>query len=715
MNAPVPGLRAPLLELLGRRENEPTDLFDPSLGGAEPSDGLGQAQGPTTVPWPSAEAAAAPGAGLAQLWARRWRLLGAALLGAALAAVWALGLATPRYLATAVLLSSAEEAPVGIDAAALPGLSAFGGSATALNTEVEILRSRRLAGQVVDRLLLTGDAEFNNALPASGSARNRMRAGARSLLAATTPLLPPDLTDRLVDMTRTLLHPDPVPPAAARAVTIDRLMAAVSVRNIPDSLILEVTAESVAPAKARRIANTLARLYLADQADSRSASASEAAAWLADRVEGLDKDLSQAESRLADFAAGMSLISAESLGVLSARLKELRQRIAQKGQAGDSARLRQLRGLEASLAAQHARQAGDLATLSQLQREAAASRLIHAHFLGRLKETAARAGAGRAESRLLAKAETPLSAAQPQPLLAVVLAATLAVLALAARIMLAEAGRQTLRSPDELAGVGLPVLGLPVLGQTLARSGGRKQARAAQAELDAIAAMIRTKDRRGQGKSATPEKGRLLLVTASLPGEGHQALALELAQKLAPALGTPPAQNPPRVLLIDPGRGRGKGRGLHSALTRAAERVMGTPEAEDAPEWAGATLRPHLDQVEVLGGRADAGIHPWTALLEQARKRYDLVVLAAPPVLSGPLTPLLVPMADAVVHAVAWERTQTPVLHRALRQLWRHQGAPSGAVRMTGKGAGKLTSGLVLTGVRAKRMRALGYAEYRPA
>lgn len=54
----------------------------------------------------------------------------------------------------------------------------------------------------------------------------------------------------------------------------------------------------------------------------------------------------------------------------------------------------------------------------------------------------------------------------------------------------------------------------------------------------------------------------------------------------------------------------------------------------------------------------------WAVLLDEVRRRYDLVVLVAPPVLTGPLTPLLVPMADAVVHAVAWDRTQTPVLHR---------------------------------------------------
>ena len=95
----------------------------------------------------------------------------------------------------------------------------------------------------------------------------------------------------------------------------------------------------------------------------------------------------------------------------------------------------------------------------------------------------------------------------------------------------------------------------------------------------------------------------------------------------------------------------------------------------------------------------------WAVLLDKVRRRYDLVVLVAPPVLTGPLTPLLVPMADAVVHAVAWDRTQTPVLHRALRRLWHLRGAPlQEAARMTG--------GLVLTGVRPKRMRALGYAEY---
>lgn len=289
-----------------------------------------------------------------------------------------------------------------------------------------------------------------------------------------------------------------------------------------------------------------------------------------------------AESRLADFAAGMSLISAESLGVLSARLKELRQRIAQKGQGGRQRAAAPVARARGHFGRPACRQASDLATLSQLQREAAASRLIHAHFLGRLKETAARAGAGRAESRLLAAAETPLAPGQPQPLLA----ATLAVLALAARIMLAEAGRQTLRSPDELAG-----LGVPVLGQTLARAGGggKQAARAAQAELDAIAAMMmRQKDRRGQGKSTTSEKGGCCWSRPLCRARGMRRL-----HGLAQALGAP--SKPPRVLLVDPRAGRG----LHTALTRATKRLWGHPGAKEAPEWAGTSHRPPLDQVEI--------------------------------------------------------------------------------------------------------------------
>ncbi|APX91405.1 hypothetical protein BV394_16060 (plasmid) [Brevirhabdus pacifica] len=725
MNAPVTGLRAPLLDLLGRRASAAPGT---ALGRAAPAPRPAIAEVADPLPDHRIEGAG----GLSALWARRWRLVAAALLAAGLAAGWAFGLAVPRYLATAVLLSSTEEAPAGIDTAALPGLSAFGGSSTALNTEVEILRSRRLAGRVADRLNLVEEAEFNpDLLPPSPLSQTLTKALSEGLF----PHLPPALAARA----RAVLIPAPSTPASRRAAAIDRLMAAVSVRNIPDSLILEVTAESAAPDLARRIADTLVEVYLADQARSRSDSATEAAAWLADRVEGLDRDLARAEGRLAEFTGRMNLVSAESLATLSARLKELRQRIAQQEEAegkalnggaegagkgaangeAESPRLRQLRGLEARLAARHAGQAGDLAHLTRLEREVAASRLIHAHFLGRLKETAARAGAGRAESRLLAAAETPLLPAQPRPLLAMVLAATLGLLAMAARVMLAESGRQGLRSLDELE-----AMGLPVLGQTLARRRFRRTAGPeAGAELSAIAAGLLPLPAQGvrtgaESRGAEEGAGRLLMFTASLPGEGHGALARalvpELLAQLRPELRGA-LRAAPRVLLIEAGRG---GR-LCTALERATAALSGHQNglregqgegpSSAAPSLLDGLVTPAEGGLRILGGRpgrrkASAGLPAWRALLEAARRENDLVILVAPPVLTAPLAPLLAPLADAVIHAVAWEHTPVPVLRRALRRLWRLHDRDGALAAMGG--------GLVLTGVDRRRMRAMGHAGY---
>jgi uncharacterized protein involved in exopolysaccharide biosynthesis len=94
------------------------------------------------------------------LWRRRAVIIGTALFLCLFAVVILVQL-TPRYTATSLLsLQTRSEAVVDIQAV-ISGLST---DASVIRTELDILASRRLLGQLVDRLNLEQDPEFNPAL-----------------------------------------------------------------------------------------------------------------------------------------------------------------------------------------------------------------------------------------------------------------------------------------------------------------------------------------------------------------------------------------------------------------------------------------------------------------------------------------------------------------------------------------------------------------------
>ncbi len=275
----------------------------------------------------------------ATLWRGRWRIAAAGLLAALAVGAWAAMLATPQYRATVTLVMAASDsaAPIGLENV-VPGL---GGSSVEANTEVEILRSRTLLAGVADSLSLYDDPRLNPTLTPPGPAKARWRALAAGLGLPDSWYAPP-------------------PP---RAATIDALAQRYAVRNMPDSRVFEVTATSPDPAQAADLANTLARLYLADQVALKQAKAAR--------------------------AAEMELVDATALQGLSAQLAGIRDRIgarrsdlAARGITGTRAddQMRAMLEMEAALSAQLRRQSQDLVTLGQLQLEAAASREIYEHF-----------------------------------------------------------------------------------------------------------------------------------------------------------------------------------------------------------------------------------------------------------------------------------------------------------------------------------------------
>ncbi len=172
------------------------------------------------------------------------------------------------------------------------------------------------------------------------------------------------------------------------------------------------------------------------------------------------------------------------------------------------------------------------------------------------------------------------------------------------------------------------------------------------------------------------EGAQILMITSAGPGEGKSTTARWLAETLA-ASGS-------RVLLIDadlrkPSVHRYLEADRNTGLTSV---VLGEISLEDAvvrpSEASGLELLPSgplpPNPPEMFGKES------FLRLLEEARKRYDWVVLDTPPVISVTDPVVCSPLADMVLFVVQYGRLDRRVVIGALRQLARAGARVVGAV-----------------------------------
>lgn len=603
------------------------------------------------------------------LWRHKLWLLSAAALGGACALAWALFVAVPTYQATTLLMrEEADITQISLEGM-VPGLT---GGDTAVNTEVEVLRSRPLLAEVVTELGLLDSPEFNPTLRPPGLLQ-RLRAALMSLRAA------PPAMDPQVRAALTL------------TATIDDLNDHISVRNIPDSMVFEVVAESPDRVEAAAIANALARAYIRRQLSLKFSAAETATLWMADRVAELESDLQAAERRANAFAAQANVISPDTLEALTLQLADVRQRIAARS-ASDTPRSRaQLPPLlaeEAMLAEKILKQSTDQVTLEQLMREAAASRLVYESFLGRLKEAQLQQGIQQADSTILSHAEIAEAPARPRPILVAVLGMILG-LGLAGGIVLRrEAGRANFRAAEELeTATGKTVLGqVPLLSERRRRGMlGYLAAKPGSAPAEAVR-NLRT-SLLGQGRRPP----RVIMVTSSAPGEGKTTQTLLLAQSIG--------QMGKRVLVIEADIRRRSfadyinmpkdAPGLADVIAQIGDTDVSVLQPEGLP----------FDVLPCGTTRAAAGDlfaqAGFGALIRTARKSYDIVLIDTPPVLVVPDARAIGPYADAVLYVVQWDQTDHRSVTQGLRAL---------------ATVGVDVSGLVLTQVHPRRQKSYGVA-----
>lgn len=299
---------------------------------------------------PAAEIAAGSGGSdlvdirelLSVLWRRRAVILGTALFLCVLALVVLLQL-TPRYTASVLLtLETRNEAVIDIQAV-MSGLSA---DASVIQTELDIISSRRLLGKLVDHLKLLQDPEFNPALRDDTSVlqvldpRTYLSADWLMALGLHESAEPISEEDRL---------------AQERARVIDNLRQALSVSNPGLSYTIKIAFESESPKKAARLANTLAEIYLEDQLEAKFEATERATEWLSTRISDLRQRVLEAETAVQAYREEHAIIESVGEGTIGEQqLAELNIDLvnAKTALAEAEARYRQVRARgEASAAA----------------------------------------------------------------------------------------------------------------------------------------------------------------------------------------------------------------------------------------------------------------------------------------------------------------------------------------------------------------------------
>ncbi len=676
----------------------------------------------------------APGVPLRQLFGV---LMQRAPLGLAVAAVVFVtvlaffALKTPSYTAVGSVLIDPKHQNLAETAQPQSGLPP---DTSAVDTQVEILRSDALAQAVVQRLRLYNDPEFNSA----------MQPGLFG--AAHAPMIEPDA--------RTLAR-------------VTRVFEGHSwAHRAGLTYVVQAGFSSTSPRKAAAIANTIMDTYLSRQLDEKLNSVTRANSQLGMSLEKMRQDAEAAEARVQEYKNAHGLLSAEGATMAEQEVSTLNQQVAlakaeaaekaarlgaaqaqlhngnggsdvgaalgsetirelRKKEAETSVRLAQLKAdfkpeypevkrtqaelddvrsqiqaeinrilsslradaaaaarREASLAGSRGSAQGGLTANSQAQvgllallQRAEATKQIYEAYLNRAKQVAAEGSLQQADASVSSPAALPIAPSSPNMKIAALLAFLGGLIAGAGAMLLAEYWDRHLRSRlDVERELGVPFAGtLPDFNSVKPRG-----LRTTPAEylvdqpFSGFAEAFRNL-RVFLANATRADDARLIALTSAVPREGKSVTSLCLARTLA--------LSGSRVALVDCDlRQRGVSKLIGDRETGLVEVVKGEARLRDA------LVRDDKTDLIILpaSGKSvpfDLFTDPAAdEVFRQLANQFEYVILDLPPVLGVADARILAAKADRVLYVVHWNKTPLRTAQSAIDILQECGASVAGAL-----------------------------------
>jgi polysaccharide biosynthesis transport protein len=173
-----------------------------------------------------------------------------------------------------------------------------------IQTQIEILKSKKVSRSVIEQLRLFQDPEF----------------------------LDPSLKDVIFGFLFGLFGSAEKPPAEpSESLVKRRVLAALqdrlSVTRIGQSYVMDLSVRSTNPEKAARIANVVASAYIEDQLDAKYAATRQASNWLQERMQELQAQTSAQQRAVAEFREKNNIVDAGGRLINDQQLSELNSQL----------------------------------------------------------------------------------------------------------------------------------------------------------------------------------------------------------------------------------------------------------------------------------------------------------------------------------------------------------------------------------------------------
>lgn len=587
-------------------------------------------------------------------WRRKLLLFIALLLSTALGVFYVQSLPNLYEAEAKLILESEEENASGLDALS-QGLS---DDDAELNSQIEVIKSRKLIGSVVTELELATDPEFVAHLREPSIISKSIR-WVREKLGMSTNAEPPNPYDS----------------------AIDQLTKNLSATIVPKTHVFKIRLETQNSDKSVAIVNALSAAFVGDQIEAKKASTEKAVIWLNQKVTVLGENLTAAEAKEADFRSQTErsvteqdlMQSNQNLKVARGRydsfVSSLERLTGSRVPASDrditrmNSILRDISELEGIVKAQN----DDLLQILQLQRESEAARNIYTQFANRLNEIEVQEGLHESDVRVLSAAVERPIATKPRKALTVLVFGILGLLACATYILARKFMDRSFNDPVELqAALGIPVIGAiptaPVSNRRKLLNYVLKRPSSGIMESirDLRTSLISSKS---GGGNPSHRMGTALLFTSSIPAEGKTTSSILLSLNAA-ALDK-------KVLLIECDLRRSTFRTYFGPQTK-----MGLLNCiqQDAG-WESAIWSEPRTNADIIFGGASAGKNAgdifasedFANFIDRMRERYDLIVLDSPPVLPVPDARLIANHCDQIVYVVRSSSTPSSTVAAGLR------------------------------------------------
>ncbi|MCP8939760.1 Wzz/FepE/Etk N-terminal domain-containing protein [Alsobacter sp. SYSU M60028] len=241
--------------------------------------------------------------GLVQLLLRQKWLIGMVIAASLALGVAYLLFATPKYTAEASVILDSRRVQVVQPTNEMPQSEGLV-DAGLVESQVETIRSERIARAVVEQLKLTEDEEFIGSGPGLW---RQIKNGVKSLLGLMEPHEPGDSPELLA--------------------ALDTFDTNLKVRRVGVSFVASIAFTSESARKSAQIANAIANAYIDDKLTFRADTMRKASSWLEDRIRELRAQSTAADRAVEAFKtennivdAGGKVLADQQIADLSAQL-----------------------------------------------------------------------------------------------------------------------------------------------------------------------------------------------------------------------------------------------------------------------------------------------------------------------------------------------------------------------------------------------------------